>query len=41
MFAVASYHCTYGKMWTSVKYTYGLTVTQAEKSALEGLLDAC
>ncbi|KAL3484053.1 hypothetical protein BJX62DRAFT_60640 [Aspergillus germanicus] len=38
---LTSYHCTYGKMWTSVKYTYGLTVTQAEKSALEGLLDAC
>ncbi|KAJ0418274.1 hypothetical protein BJY00DRAFT_315163 [Aspergillus carlsbadensis] len=39
--SLSSYHCTYGKMWTAVKYTYGLTVTQAEKSALEGLLDAC
>ncbi|KAL3458920.1 hypothetical protein BJX64DRAFT_291698 [Aspergillus heterothallicus] len=38
---LSSYHCTYGKMWVAVKYTYGLTVTSAEKSALEGLLDAC
>ncbi|KAL2828016.1 hypothetical protein BDW59DRAFT_171139 [Aspergillus cavernicola] len=38
---LTSYHCTYGKMWVNVKYTYGLSVTQAEKSALEGLLDTC
>ncbi|OJJ06167.1 hypothetical protein ASPVEDRAFT_45587 [Aspergillus versicolor CBS 583.65] len=36
-----SYHCTYGKMWTTVKYTYGLTVTSAEKSALADLLATC
>ncbi|KAL4929779.1 HNH endonuclease family protein [Aspergillus undulatus] len=38
---LTSYHCTYGKMWTTVKYTYGLTVTSAEKSALEDLLATC
>ncbi|CEN60654.1 hypothetical protein ASPCAL03089 [Aspergillus calidoustus] len=38
---LASYSCPYGKMWIFIKYTYGLTITQAEKSALEGLLDAC
>jgi hypothetical protein len=38
---IASYSCPYGKMWIFIKYTYGLTITQAEKSALEGLLDAC
>ncbi|KAL4978970.1 hypothetical protein BDW66DRAFT_164186 [Aspergillus desertorum] len=36
-----SYHCTYGKMWTTVKYTYGLSVISAEKSALEDLLAKC
>ncbi|KAL2865059.1 HNH endonuclease family protein [Aspergillus lucknowensis] len=36
-----SYYCTYGKMWTAIKYTYGLTVTDAEKSALEDLLATC
>ncbi|KAL4904352.1 hypothetical protein BDW74DRAFT_29766 [Aspergillus multicolor] len=36
-----SYYCTYGKMWTTVKYTYGLSVTSAEKSALEDLLATC
>ncbi|KAL4939812.1 hypothetical protein BDV06DRAFT_29760 [Aspergillus oleicola] len=38
---LTSYHCTYGKMWTTVKYTYGLTVTSAERSALEDLLATC
>ncbi|KAL4961032.1 HNH endonuclease family protein [Aspergillus stella-maris] len=38
---LTSYHCTYGKMWTTVKYTYGLTVTSAEKAALEDLLATC
>ncbi|KAL4787031.1 hypothetical protein BJX76DRAFT_354640 [Aspergillus varians] len=38
---LASYHCTYGKMWVNVKYTYGLTVTSAEKSALDDLLATC
>ncbi|KAI9369553.1 hypothetical protein BJX61DRAFT_137087 [Aspergillus egyptiacus] len=36
-----SYHCTYAKMWTTVKYTYGLTVTSEEKSALEDILSSC
>ncbi|KAL4805000.1 hypothetical protein BDV18DRAFT_141722 [Aspergillus unguis] len=38
---LTSYYCTYGKMWTTVKYTYGLTVNEAEKSALEDLLATC
>ncbi|KAL3476493.1 hypothetical protein BJX99DRAFT_227846 [Aspergillus californicus] len=38
---LSSYHCTYSKMWINVKYTYGLTVTSAELSALEDLLATC
>ncbi|KAL5340680.1 hypothetical protein BJX70DRAFT_104149 [Aspergillus crustosus] len=38
---LTSYYCTYGKMWVNVKYTYGLTITDAEKSALEELLATC
>ncbi|MCJ1365178.1 hypothetical protein MMC16_004298 [Acarospora aff. strigata] len=39
--SLTSYHCTYAKMWTKVKYEYYLTVTSAEKSALTGMLDTC
>ena len=38
---VASYHCTYARMWVSVKSTYKLTVDSAEKSALSGILNGC
>ncbi|KAL4862158.1 hypothetical protein BDV12DRAFT_203307 [Aspergillus spectabilis] len=38
---LTSYYCTYGKMWVNVKYTYGLSVTSAEKSALDALLATC
>ncbi|KAL4914664.1 hypothetical protein BDW62DRAFT_190061 [Aspergillus aurantiobrunneus] len=39
--SLTSYHCTYGKMWVTVKHTYELTVTEAEKSALQDLLATC
>jgi len=38
---LVSYHCTYAKMWVAVKYTYSLTITSAEKSALSGMLGLC
>jgi hypothetical protein len=38
---VASYHCTYARMWVQVKYVWELTVTQAEKSALTSMLATC
>ena len=36
-----TYHCTYARMWVSVKYTWALRVTSAEKSALTGMLNTC
>lgn len=36
-----SYWCVYGRAWTSVKSTYGLTVTEDEKSMLVKMLDTC
>ncbi|MFE2548317.1 HNH endonuclease family protein [Streptomyces sp. NPDC059355] len=33
--------CQYGRAWTTVKSTYGLTVTEAEKKMLEAMLDSC
>ncbi|WP_432096357.1 HNH endonuclease family protein [Streptomyces sp. bgisy100] len=36
-----SYHCTYARMWVSVKHTYGMTVDSAEKKALSGILKGC
>ncbi|MFD9869077.1 HNH endonuclease family protein [Streptomyces niveus] len=38
---LASYHCTYARAWTQVKHHYELTVDQAEKVALAGMLDTC
>ncbi|GLZ37580.1 hypothetical protein Acsp05_12050 [Actinokineospora sp. NBRC 105648] len=38
---LTSYWCTYAKMWTHVKYGYGLSVNSAEKSALQSMLDRC
>jgi len=38
---LVSYHCTYAKMWVAVKNVYKLTITSAEKSALETMLDSC
>lgn len=36
-----SYWCVYGRAWTSVKSTYGLSVTEDEKSMLVKMLDTC
>ncbi|MGK5546111.1 HNH endonuclease family protein [Streptomyces sp. URMC 127] len=33
--------CVYGRAWTSVKSTYGLTVTEDEKKMLTTMLDTC
>ncbi|MFI8961692.1 HNH endonuclease family protein [Streptomyces sp. NPDC053493] len=33
--------CSYARAWTSVKSTYGLTATAAEKTALGRMLDTC
>jgi hypothetical protein len=37
----ASYHCTYARMWIAVKSSWDLTITAAEKSALEEMLNTC
>ncbi|NML55510.1 HNH endonuclease [Streptomyces sp. R302] len=36
-----TYWCTYGRAWTSVKATYELSVTVAEKDMLGQMLDTC
>ncbi|MFE2283546.1 HNH endonuclease family protein [Streptomyces sp. NPDC059443] len=33
--------CQYGRAWTTVKSTYGLTVTDPEKKMLSTMLDTC
>ncbi|GAA2718366.1 MULTISPECIES: HNH endonuclease family protein [Streptomyces] len=33
--------CVYGRAWTSVKSTYGLTVTDGEKKMLDTMLGTC
>ncbi len=38
---LASYHCTYARMWIKVKYVYELTVTSTEKSKLTSMLATC
>lgn len=38
---LTDYHCTYARMWVTVKSVYNLTVTQDEKSALQNMLDGC
>lgn len=38
---LASYHCTYARMYVWIKHTYDLTVDSAEKSALSGILNGC
>ena len=37
----AGYHCTYASMWIGSKHKYELTVTEAEKGALEQALGTC
>ncbi|KAL2195408.1 hypothetical protein P885DRAFT_62163 [Corynascus similis CBS 632.67] len=36
-----SFYCTYAKSYVTVKYSYGLSVTSAEKSALTSMLNTC
>ncbi|MFJ6697566.1 HNH endonuclease family protein [Streptomyces sp. NPDC091272] len=36
-----AYRCTYARMWVHVKHHWKLTVDQAEKTALEGVLRNC
>ncbi|MFF4813739.1 DUF1524 domain-containing protein [Kitasatospora sp. NPDC001309] len=36
-----AYWCTYSRAWTDIKYTYGLSATETEKSALAEMLDTC
>lgn len=38
---LASYHCTYSKMWITTKHHWGLTVQASEKAALQDMLDTC
>ncbi|KAK3208120.1 hypothetical protein GRF29_96g1427510 [Pseudopithomyces chartarum] len=38
---LASYYCTYAKMWVKVKSVYSLSVTSAEKTALTSMLATC
>lgn len=35
------YHCKYAEMWVGSKHKWQLTVTDAEKAALQKALDAC
>ncbi|MER5393705.1 HNH endonuclease family protein [Saccharopolyspora sp. NPDC002686] len=37
----ADYHCKYASMWVGTKHKYELTITDAEKSALQKALDGC
>ncbi|MQY11285.1 hypothetical protein SRB5_14000 [Streptomyces sp. RB5] len=36
-----AYHCMYARMWVSVKYKYGLSLEQAEKTKLSSVLSGC
>jgi len=38
---ITAFHCTYACAWVQVKYSWELTVTSAEKAALETMLDTC
>ncbi len=38
---VASYRCTYAKMWIAVKAYWRLALQPAEKTALQNSLSAC
>jgi hypothetical protein len=38
---LASYRCTYSKMWITVKYSWGLKLQSSEKSALQSMLNTC
>jgi hypothetical protein len=38
---LASYRCTYAKMWITVKHAWSLTLQSTEKSALQTALNSC
>ncbi|KAJ2894251.1 putative secreted protein [Zalerion maritima] len=38
---LSSFDCVYAKSWIQVKYYWDLTITSAEKSALDDMLDTC
>ncbi|KAK4650938.1 hypothetical protein QC762_701290 [Podospora pseudocomata] len=38
---LTSFYCTYAKSWVAVKYSYGLSITSAEKSALTSMINTC
>lgn len=38
---LTSYYCTYSRMWIKVKSEWDLTITSAEKTALESMLSSC
>jgi hypothetical protein len=38
---LVSFHCTYARSWTDVKYRYQLSVDQAERTALQNMLATC
>jgi hypothetical protein len=38
---ISDYHCTYARAWVQVKYEYGLSVDEAEYSALSSILAGC
>ena len=37
----AAYHCVYSKKWINIKHYWALSVTSAEKSALQQMLSTC
>ncbi|MEV4173823.1 HNH endonuclease family protein [Nonomuraea sp. NPDC049709] len=39
--SLTSFRCTYARAWIQVKYTWGLSVDSAEKSALNSMLGSC
>jgi hypothetical protein len=38
---LASYRCTYSKMWIASKYYWGLRLQSAERTALQSMLSTC
>ncbi|CAI6226950.1 unnamed protein product [Periconia digitata] len=38
---LTSYYCTYSRMWVKVKSVYSLSITSAEKAALDSMLRTC
>lgn len=38
---LTSFYCTYAKSWVQVKYKWELSITAAEKTALESMMNTC